>query len=79
VTGTFAETTRMFLGDDVPLTLESVPSAPLPSRHYETLTALEHDAFMARIWSGIHFRDAMEDGYYLAHETARRVRAELAD
>jgi len=28
VTGTFAETARMFLGDDVPLTLVSVPVAP---------------------------------------------------
>ena len=28
---------------------------------------------MARIWAGIHFRDAMDDGYYIGHETARRV------
>jgi len=73
VTGTFAQTVRVFLGEHVPLTLVSVPSAPLPSRSYATLTALEHDAFMARIWAGIHFRDAMDDGYYLAHRTARRV------
>jgi hypothetical protein len=34
---------------------------------------LEHDAFLARIWAGIHFRDAMDDGYYIAHQTAQRV------
>jgi hypothetical protein len=28
---------------------------------------------MARIWSGLHFRKAMEDGYDLGHRTARRV------
>jgi hypothetical protein len=28
---------------------------------------------MARIWSGLHFRTAMEDGYYIGHKTARRV------
>jgi hypothetical protein len=32
---------------------------------------------MARIWSGIHFRDAMDNGYYLAHQTARRVADKL--
>ena len=77
VTGTFAETARTFLGDDVPLTLVSVPVAPPgttpPDRHYATLSGLEHDAFMARIWSGIHFRDAMQDGYLIAHRTVHRV------
>ena len=43
------------------------------SAPYDTLTALEHDAFHARIWGGLHFRDAMEDGYYLGHTTADRV------
>ena len=77
VTGTFAHAARMFLGNDVPLTLVSVPVAPPgvtpPDRSYATLSALEHDAFMARIWAGIHFRDAMEDGYLIAHTTVRRV------
>ena len=77
ITGTFAETARMYLGDDVLLHLVSVPVAPPgvtpPDRDYTTLSALEHDAFMARIWAGIHFRDAMEDGYYIAHRTVHRV------
>jgi hypothetical protein len=81
VMGTIAETARMYLGNRVPLHLVSVPVAPPgvtpPERHYATLSALEHDAFMARIWAGIHFRDAMDDGYYIAHKTARRVEALL--
>jgi hypothetical protein len=43
------------------------------TRHYASLTELEHDALNARIWGGLHFRDAMEDGYYLGHTTADRV------
>jgi hypothetical protein len=81
VTGTIAETARMFLGDDVPLHLVSVPVAAPgvtpPDRDYPTLSALEHDAFMARIWAGIHFRDAMEDGYLIAHRTVHRVQQAL--
>jgi hypothetical protein len=44
-----------------------------PDRDYATLSALEHDAFMARIWAGIHFRDAMDDAYYIAHQTVHRA------
>jgi hypothetical protein len=73
VTGTFAEGVRMFLGDDVPLVLESTSPLYDVDRSYENLSDLEYDAFHARIWSGIHFRDAMEDGYKIAHKTAQRV------
>jgi len=81
VTSTFAETVRMYLGNDIPLTLISgpvPPPRPIPDpRSYTSLTALEHDAFHARIWAGIHFRDAMDDGYFIGHETARRAEALL--
>jgi len=76
-TGAFAETVRMYLGDDVPLTLVSVPSAPLPSRPYSSLSALENEAFMARIYAGIHFRKAMTDAYNFVHETVHQVAAAL--
>ena len=68
-TSPFAEVLRETLGDDTPLVLR----VGTLTRHYATLTALEHDALHARIWGGLHFRDAMEDGYYLGHTTAQRV------
>lgn len=68
-TAPFAEVLRRTFGDDTPLVLK----AGGVQRSYATLTALEHDALHARIWGGLHFRDAMEDAYYLGHTTADRV------
>lgn len=68
-TSPFAEVVRQTLGDDVPLVLR----AGGLERSYATLTALEHDALNARIWGGLHFRDAMDDGYFMGHVTAERV------
>ena len=68
-TSAFAQVLRETLGDDTALVLKSGGL----ERSYATLTALEHDAFHARIWGGLHFRDAMDDGYYLGHTTADRV------
>lgn len=68
-TAPFAEVLRQTLGDDTPLVLQ----AGAVSRSSATLSALEHDAFHARIWGGLHFRDAMDDGYLIGHETARQV------
>ena len=64
---------RHTLGDDTPLVLHMNGQ----ERSYATLTALEHDALNARIWGGLHFRDAMDDGYYLGHTVADEVIAEL--
>jgi hypothetical protein len=78
-TAPFAEVMRHTFGDDVTLTLTS-PNLPDPAtrvRTYTSLSDLEHDALHARIWGGLHFRDAMEDGYFLGHETARRVMEEM--
>ena len=68
LTAAFAETVRCHLGD-VALTLDGA-GAP---RTYASLAALEHDAFMSRIWGGIHFRDAMEDAYVIGHTVARNA------
>ena len=68
-TAPFAEVLRHTLGDDVPLLLRSGGL----ERTYETLSALEHDALLARIWGGLHFRDAMDDGYLLGHTVADQV------
>ena len=70
-TSPFAQVLRRTLGDDTALVLTAGPI----TRSYATLTALEHDALNARIWGGLHFRDAMDDGYYLGHTTADRVMA----
>jgi hypothetical protein len=68
ITSAFAETVRCHLGD-IALTING---AGVP-RTYGSLTAMEHDAFMSRIWGGIHFRDAMDDAYLIGHTVARRA------
>jgi hypothetical protein len=75
-TGSAVEVIRATLGETTPLELRSsnFPTAPWT---YATLTQLEHDALNARIWGGLHFRDAMADGYRIAHWTARTVMHEL--
>jgi hypothetical protein len=72
-TSPMAEVVRRTLGEHTALTLRLVTPTGTLVRHYDTLSALEYDAFHARIWGGLHFRDAMEDGYYIGHKTARRV------
>lgn len=72
-TSPFAQVLRRTLGDDTPLVLKGSGT----QRSYATLTALEHDTLNARIWGGLHFRDAMEDGYHLGHTTADRVMAAI--
>jgi hypothetical protein len=47
------------------------------TRHYSDLATLSQDGFMARIWLGIHFRDAMEDARSIAVQTTRLVDSRL--
>ena len=47
------------------------------TRHYSDLGALSQDGFLARIWLGIHFRDAMEDARSIAVQTTRLVDSQL--
>jgi hypothetical protein len=72
-TSPMAEVVRRTLGNRTPMTLRLTTATGTVERHYRTLSALEFDAFHARIWGGLHFRKAMEDGYYIGHETAHRV------
>jgi hypothetical protein len=76
VTSPAVEVVRAELGETTPLELRSTtfPTAP---RTYATLTQLEYDALNARIWGGLHFRDAMADAYSIGHRTARTVMEEL--
>jgi hypothetical protein len=68
LTSAFAETVRCHLGD-ISLTLNGA-GAP---RTYASLAVMEHEAFMSRIWGGIHFRDAMDDAYLIGHTVAERA------
>lgn len=71
LTAPAVETIRRMLGEETALTLHSYNTNA--DRTYATLSEIEFDAFHARIWSGLHFRDAMTDGYHIGHEAARRV------
>jgi hypothetical protein len=75
VTSATMETIRRTLGETTELTLHSV--ALNTDRTYSTLGELEFDAFNARIWGGVHFRDGMDDAYFLGHKTARQVMRHL--
>ncbi|MBL8929375.1 MAG: vanadium-dependent haloperoxidase [Kineosporiaceae bacterium] len=72
-TSPVAQILRRTFGDATPLTLQ----AGGQQRRYASLSDLEHEALNARIWGGLHFRDAMEDGYRLGHLTADRVMAAI--
>lgn len=47
------------------------------TKHYTDLRVLSQDAFMARIWLGIHFRDAMEDARYVGRQAAQLANQRL--
>jgi hypothetical protein len=71
LTGPVAEVVRRMLGDHTTLVLHSFLTGE--DRTYTSIRSIERDAFNARIWSGLHFRRAMVDGYAIAHRTADRV------
>ena len=74
VTAPTIETIRRTLGEETSLTLTSNnPLSLQPTRTFSNLSEIEYDAFHARIWGGLHFRDAMEDGYFIGHTAARRA------
>jgi hypothetical protein len=47
----------------------------LGDRHFARVTDLEYDVGNARIWGGIHYRSAVEDGLAIARKTANQVLA----
>ena len=68
LTGAFAETVRCHLGD-IPLTLNGNGDP----RTYSSLAVLEHDAFMSRIWGGIHFRNSLDVSDTMGRQVANYV------
>jgi hypothetical protein len=54
----------------------TIPSLTgLGDRHYARTSDLAYDVGNARIWGGIHFRTAVEDGITIARKTANHVLA----
>ena len=52
----------------------TVPSLTgLGDRHYDTVKDLEYEVGNARIWGGIHFRTAVEDGITLGMKVVHQV------
>jgi hypothetical protein len=63
-----------FLGTpEIHFTMPSLTG--LGDRHFVRASDLEYDVGNARIWGGIHFRSAVEDGAEIAKKTARHVLA----
>ena len=62
---------RFFRTSDIDFTVESV--AGRPARHFSTPEELAQDVSDARVWGGVHFRSAVEDGTWIAKRTAHGV------
>ena len=75
LTSPAVQTIRRTLGENTSLTLHSYTT--LADRTYANLSDIEHDAFHARIWGGLHFRTAMDDAYAIGHEAANQVLRKL--
>ncbi len=63
-----------FLGtENIDFTVPSLTG--LGDRHFATASDLRSEVGNARIWGGIHFRSAVEDGSDIAKRTANWVLA----
>ncbi len=63
-----------FLGTpEIDFTIPSLTG--LGDRHYASAKDLEYEVANARIWGGIHFRSAVEDGVEIGKKTAHQVLA----
>ncbi len=61
-----------FLGtDDIDFTVPSITG--LGDRHFASVAALRDEVSNARVWGGIHFRSAVDDGASIARKTASYV------
>ena len=72
LTGAEAEVLAAFLGTNrIELDLTSTaPNLLQPQRHYERVTDLTQEIMDARVWGGIHFRDATIKGVVLGRKVA---------
>ena len=58
----------LFGADSIDLNLSSAVTGT--DRHYRTAARLDRETMNARIWLGLHFRQAMTDGNQLGHDAA---------
>jgi hypothetical protein len=72
LTGAVVETLSTFLGTNrIELDLSSTaPNLQQPTRHYERVTDLTREVMDARVWGGIHFRDATLKGIAVGRQVA---------
>lgn len=75
VVNAFVESYRLTMGTDA--TDLTLPGPAGATKHYTSVDVLSDDALNARIWLGIHFRDAMDDALYIGEEAARLADSEL--
>ncbi|TCO23290.1 hypothetical protein EV652_109115 [Kribbella steppae] len=69
VTGAASETFgRLFGARSINVDVSSTVTST--TRHFRTAAALDAETKNARIWLGLHFRQAMDDGNYLGHRVA---------
>ena len=74
LTPSSARVTARFLGTkEIDYTVPSITG--LGDRHYDTVQDLTYEVGNARIWGGIHFRAAVEDGTKLGMKVANQVLA----
>ena len=72
VTPAAARAVAKFLGTpEIDFTVPSLTG--LGDRHFDRVDDLEYEVGNARIWGGIHFRSAVEDGVEIAKKTAHQV------
>jgi hypothetical protein len=66
---------RFLHSRDIDYTMPSIafPDDPTRARHFSTSRDLTDEVANARVWGGIHFRSAVEDGARLAQRVARYV------
>ncbi len=69
ITGAASGTlSHLFGADSIDLNLSSAVTGT--DRHYRTAAKLDRETINARIWLGLHFRQAMSDGNQLGHYVA---------
>ena len=74
LTGAVTQALQIYFGTDgLPLTISSNFPGAGPPRSFARLSDIRAEVADARVWAGLHFRNAMEEGGKLARKIARHV------